>query len=615
MALSLESKSYLISGMGGNTAGANLIAAIQNKKALSPNDFIRLETCFGENDVAQNFQNCILGTYQLTARDLQFVQDAFEVPNSALASIVANLAGGVAANVPIPNSAPNNVSMPSGFSFSVNAVGPAMQQITALTLPAGSTFPSFGAGAYFELYTGGNTNPYYVWYNVSGGTNSNPAPVGFVGIEVTINSSDSAATIASKTNTALAALLAASTSVTGAIVTVAPAVVTQMVVIPTFSPSGGTYGSTQTVTISSATPGTSITYTVDGSTPTILSTAYSTPISVSSSETVNALAVKTGYANSSIGTATYIVGGSQVATATFSPIAGSYPGSQMVTVSSLTAGATFYYTLDGSTPTTSSTLYTGPVLINTTETLKVLATHAGLSNSAIASAAYTIAALGPALPSLGAAATYRILSESGISDTSGSEVTGSMAVSPIAHTAITGFSLTEDVSDEFYTAPNVTGSIYAADNSAPTPANLTTAVNNMTTAYTNAQGLTMPTATNPGAGALGGLTLAPGLYKLTVPTSITGTLTLNGGVNDTWLFQISGTLNLATSAQIVMTGGAQASNVMWAVSGAVTSGVSSVFRGTILGATNIAMQTTSTYHGTGMYAQTAVTLDDSQISS
>jgi hypothetical protein len=184
-----------------------------------------------------------------------------------------------------------------------------------------------------------------------------------------------------------------------------------------------------------------------------------------------------------------------------------------------------------------------------------------------------------------------------------------MGVSPIAHTAITGFTLTLDGSGEFSTAPNVTGDIYAADYSAPTPANLTSAISAMGAAYTDAQGRTMPTATNPGAGALGGLTLVPGLYKLTVPTSITGNLTLNGGVNDVWIFQLSSTLNMASSAQIVLTGGAQASNVFWAVAGSVTFGVSSVARGVILAATNIACQTTSTVHGS-LYAQTAVTLDD-----
>lgn len=96
MALSLEAQSYLISGMGLNSAGADLINAIQTNTPLSVSsqDFIRLETCFGENDVAANFNNCIGGSYQLQLRDVQFVKDAFALDLTALANVLANLSGG-----------------------------------------------------------------------------------------------------------------------------------------------------------------------------------------------------------------------------------------------------------------------------------------------------------------------------------------------------------------------------------------------------------------------------------------------------------------------------------------------------------------------------------------
>lgn len=612
MALSNTTVTYLQDALTSVAAGNELANAIQNRLVLSSFTFNRLVVALTDRTVASNLQAAILGQHILSARDLLFMTDGLDSPPrpSVVADIVANL--------PVsPNTFPKvpvNVSMPSGFNVAPSYVGPAQQLMAAVTLPAGSTYPSFGPGAYFEVFTGGNTNQYYIWYNVSGGTNTDPTPIGLTGIEVTILSSDSASVVASKTNTALAALAAASTSVNGAVVTISPSPAVGTVALPVFSPVAGTYGSTQSVSLVSATAGATIYYTTNGSNPTDSSTLYSGPISVSVSELVKAVAVKSGLANSTIASAAYIIGGSQVATPTFSPIAGTYAGTQSVTVSSLTAGAAFYYTVDGSTPTTGSTLYSGPISVNQSETVKVLATHAGLSNSNIGSAAYTITALGPAAPNLGLAAGYRILTESGISDTSGSMITGAMGVSPIAHTAITGFSLTLDGSGQFSTAPNVTGDIYAADYSAPTPANLTTAISNMSAAYTDAQGRTTPTATNPGAGALGGLTLVPGLYKLTVPTTITGTLTLNGGVNDVWIFQLSSTLGLASSAQIVLTGGAQASNVYWAVAGAVTLGVSSVFRGKILAATNIACQTTSTVHG-ALYAQTAVTLDDVVVSN
>jgi hypothetical protein len=613
--LQTSTLSFLISGMGSTQAGQELINAIQTQAQLSASSFKRLETCFGENDVAQNFQNCILGSYSLSARDLEFVKDGFELPVLNLADVLANLAGGVAIGVPIPNSGAENVSMPTGFSASTSFQGPSQQPVIALAMPAGSTFPNYGAGLYFTIATAGNTNQYYVWYNVTGGTNSDPVPAGLTGIEVTIGASDNAATVATKTQTAIAAgVSAAASSVAGSTVTVIPVVVTQAAALPTFSVPAGTYGSTQTITLSSATPGSSIYYTVNGSQPSVTSTLYSGPITVSASEQIKSISIKDGFANSIVNSAIYVIGGSQVATPTMSPIAGTYPGNQNVTVSSLTAGASFWYTLNGSTPTTSSTPYTGAILINQSETLKVLATKAGLSNSNVGSAAYTISAIGPTLPSLGAASTYRILAESGISTTSGTTIVGNLGVSPIGHTSITGFTYTPDLSATFGTATEVTGDIYTPDNLSPTPANLTTAVTNMGTAFTNSNALTPPTSTNPGSGALGGLTLTGGVYALSVPTTIAGDLTLSGGVSDTFVFQISSTFNMATSSRIVMSGGALASNVYWAVSGAATIGVSAVFRGVLLGSTNIACDTSAVIHGQ-LFAGTAVTLQSNTISS
>lgn len=159
---------------------------------------------------------------------------------------------------------------------------------------------------------------------------------------------------------------------------------------PIFNPGSGTYSSAQTVTITSATAGATIYYTTDGTTPTTGSTVYSGPIIVSTSETVVAIAVSTGYLNSAPGSATYVITLGKVATPTFNPPAGTYATAQTVTISTTTAGATIYYTTNGTTPTTSSAVYTGPITVSTTETIEALAVLANYTNSDVAIAVYTL---------------------------------------------------------------------------------------------------------------------------------------------------------------------------------------------------------------------------------
>jgi hypothetical protein len=130
---------------------------------------------------------------------------------------------------------------------------------------------------------------------------------------------------------------------------------------PTFSPGAGTYASAQTVTISDSTAGASIYYTTDGSLPTTSSTKYSSAIAVSSTETINAVAVASGYGNSSVASAVYAINLPAAATPAFSPGTGTYTSVQTVTISDTTTGATIYYTTDGSAPTTNSTKYTAAI--------------------------------------------------------------------------------------------------------------------------------------------------------------------------------------------------------------------------------------------------------------
>ncbi len=182
---------------------------------------------------------------------------------------------------------------------------------------------------------------------------------------------------------------------------------TPVAVTPTFNPAAGTYSSAQTVTISTTTPSATIYYTTNGSTPTTGSTMYSGPIPVSATQTVEAIAIASGYSNSSAGSAAYTISQGQAATPAFSPAAGSYNSAQTVTVSTTTPSATIYYTTNGSTPTTGSTVYSGPITVSATETVEAIAAASGYSNSSTGSAAYTISPTQAVTPSFSpAAGTY-----------------------------------------------------------------------------------------------------------------------------------------------------------------------------------------------------------------
>ena len=165
---------------------------------------------------------------------------------------------------------------------------------------------------------------------------------------------------------------------------------------PAFSPAGGTYTSAQSVTISTATPAT-IHYTTNGSTPTTSSPVYSGPMMVSTSETVKAIAVASGSSASAPVSATYTINLPSAAPA-FSPAGGTYTSAQSVTISTATP-ATIYYTANGSTPTTSSPVYSGPITVSATETLRAIAVASGSSASAAVSATYTISKPEAAAPS------------------------------------------------------------------------------------------------------------------------------------------------------------------------------------------------------------------------
>lgn len=165
---------------------------------------------------------------------------------------------------------------------------------------------------------------------------------------------------------------------------------------PVFSPTGGTFGSAQSVAMSSYTTGADIWYTTDGSTPSAgggTSTLYSTAVSITVTTTLKAIAVKSGMTDSSVTSDTYTISAATPASApTFGLAAGTYDRAmtQAITLSTSSAGASIYYTTDGSTPTTSSTLYTTAIPVDVTTTIKALASGGGFSDSSVSSTTYTI---------------------------------------------------------------------------------------------------------------------------------------------------------------------------------------------------------------------------------
>lgn len=207
---------------------------------------------------------------------------------------------------------------------------------------------------------------------------------------------------------------------------------------------------------------------------------------------------------------------------------------------------------------------------------------------------------------LGVAGEFVILSKAGITNVYKSTITGDIGTSPITGAAIK------------VSCAEVAGTIFTVDAAGPLPcritnaSRLTTSVGDMQTAYTDAAGRSNPNFLNLGAGNIGGKTLKAGLYKFTTAVVIPTDITISGSSTDVWIFQIAGTLKMSSAVRITLAGGAQAKNIFWQTSGAVTLGTTSHFEGTILSQTGINLQTGASVNGR-LLAQTAVTLQMSTV--
>ncbi|MEX2442739.1 MAG: ice-binding family protein, partial [Alkalispirochaeta sp.] len=227
----------------------------------------------------------------------------------------------------------------------------------------------------------------------------------------------------------------------------------------------------------------------------------------------------------------------------------------------------------------------------------------------------TAAGDGPEPVSLGTAGNFAILAKTGISTVPDSVITGDIGVSPAAETYLTGFSQTKFTG--YSTSTQVTGYLYAADMTPPTPTMMTTAISDMETAYTDAAGrvaddTAYDTTLNLGAGEIGGEILAPGLYNWGTGVTISTDVTISGAKNDVWIFQIANNLAVSNGVEVTLSGGAQARNIFWQVAGEATLGTTSHFEGILLSQTAIGLATGATTNGR-LLAQSEVTLDQSTV--
>ncbi len=233
------------------------------------------------------------------------------------------------------------------------------------------------------------------------------------------------------------------------------------------------------------------------------------------------------------------------------------------------------------------------------------------------------AALGPATVNLGtagySAGNYVILAESEIRAADATvRITGDLGISPAADSFLFGFSQTLDVlTGDFSISALVTGYLFASDyagtasSTRDTPAELTAAVGNMMTAYNDAKDRITPDETDLGGGEIGGMTLAPGLYKFNSVLSMGSDVYLNGDANDVWIFQATG-ITMASGIKIHLPGGALPQNIFWQSNSTATLDSTAHLEGILLCATDITLVTGATVNGR-LLSQTAVILGTNSV--
>jgi hypothetical protein len=192
---------------------------------------------------------------------------------------------------------------------------------------------------------------------------------------------------------------------------------------------------------------------------------------------------------------------------------------------------------------------------------------------------------------VGGASNLAILAGSGITNTGATTITGDMGLSP--GTSVGGF------------PPGIlNGSLHIND------AIANQAKLDLTTAYNDAAGRTSTDLVKL-AGNIGGLTLTPGLYKSTSSLALSsGDLTFDakGNPGAVFIIQIASALTVTSGRQVILSGGALASNIFWQVGSSATFGTTSSFKGTVMAMQSISFDTGASLTGRALARSGAITM-------
>jgi hypothetical protein len=215
---------------------------------------------------------------------------------------------------------------------------------------------------------------------------------------------------------------------------------------------------------------------------------------------------------------------------------------------------------------------------------------------------------------LGTAGDFAVLAKAGISTIPYSVITGDIGVSPIAASAMTGFSLVAHSSNTYATSEQITGKAYASDYAVPTPSKMTTAIGDMGTAYNDAAGRAVSSTANVNtkAGLISGTVFTTGVYTWDTDVTFDSDIYINGNADELFIFSTTGNIVVADGAKVILQGGAVASNIVWRSAGYLEAGLDSHLEGIFLVFNDAIFKTRSSLNGR-VLAQKAITLDMSII--